>query len=184
MESRVASRYAKSMLGLAKEKNVLDFIVHDMALFASVCAENLALVNTLKSPIIKNDKKLSILKSLFSGKVNPLTISLFEIISRKNREGYLYEISKEFAAQYREMKGILSGTVTTPFQISDDLRNQFKAIVSKAYGKDIELQEKVDKDIIGGFILKVGDSQIDESVKNKLQRLKNKFKDNSYVAKY
>ena len=96
----------------------------------------------------------------------------------------MYEIAKEFATQYREMKGILSGSVTTPFQINDDLRNQFKAIVSKAYGKDIELQEKVDKNIIGGFILKVGDSQIDESVKNKLQRLKNKFKDNSYVAKY
>ena len=184
MESRIASRYAKSLLELAKEKNVLDFIVHDMALLAKVCAENPALVNTLQSPIIKNDKKLSILKQLFNGKVNPLTISVFEIISRKNREGYLADVAESFQAQYREMKGILSGTVTTPFAINDDLRNQFKGIVSKAYGKDIELKEKVDKNIIGGFILKVGDSQIDESVKNKLQRLKNKFKDNSYVAKY
>jgi F-type H+-transporting ATPase subunit delta len=184
MESRVASRYAKSLLELAKEKNVLDFVVHDMALFSKTCNDNRALVNTLVSPIIKNDRKLAILKSLFNGKVNPLTLSLFEIISRKNRENYLPEIAKEFAAQYREMKGILAGTVTTPFPINDELRTQFKGIVSKAYGKDVELEEKVNKDIIGGFILKVGDKQIDESVKNKLQRLKNKFKDNSYVAKY
>ena len=157
MESRVASRYAKSLLELAKEKNVLDFIVHDMALFAKVCDENLALVKTLVSPIIKDDKKLTVLKKIFDGKVNPLTFSLFEIIARKNRAGYLPEIAKAFAAQYREMKGILSGTVTTPFAINDELRNQFKGIVSNAYGKEVELEEKINKDIIGGFILKVGD---------------------------
>jgi F-type H+-transporting ATPase subunit delta len=180
----VASRYAKSVLTLAKEQNVVDFLVHDMALFAKVCEENHALVSTLKSPIIKHDKKLTILKKLFEGKVNPITLSLFEIISRKNREEYLPGIAKEFGVQYREMKSILSGTVTTSFPINDDLRNQFKAIVTKAYGKEVELAEKVDKEIIGGFILKVGDRQIDDSIKSKLQKLKNKFKDNSYVAKY
>ena len=79
-ESIVASRYAKSVIELAKEQNVLEFVVYDMALFAKVCAENHALVATLKSPIIKHDKKLTILKKLFEGKVNPITISLFEII--------------------------------------------------------------------------------------------------------
>ncbi len=183
-ESIVASRYAKSVLQLAKEQNVLEFVVHDMALFAKVCEENRALVSTLRSPIVKHDKKLTILKKLFEGKVNPITISLFEIISRKNREEYLPEIAKECANQYREMRSILSGVVTTSFPINDELRTQFKGIVTKAYGKEVELTEQVDKDIIGGFILKVGDRQIDESIKNKLQRLKNKFKDNSYVAKY
>lgn len=182
-ESIVASRYAKSVIELAKEQNVLEFVVHDMALFAKVCAENHALIATLKSPIIKHDKKLTILKKLFEGKVNPVTISLFEIISRKNREEYLVEIAVEFGKQYREMRNILSGTVTTSFPINDDLRSQFKGIVLSAYGKEVELTEKVDKEIIGGFILKVGDRQIDESIKNKLQRLKNKFKDNSYVVK-
>lgn len=183
-ESRAASRYAKSLLQLAQEKNVLDYVVHDMNLFAQVCDQNRALVSTLESPIISSDKKLTILKKLFDGKVNPLTLSLFGIITRKNRAGELPQISREFNAQYRELKGILSGEIITPFPVSDDLRNQFKEIVSKAYGKDIVLKEKVDKDIIGGFVLKVGDKQLDESVKTKLQRLKNKFKDNSYVAKY
>ncbi len=180
----VASRYAKSVLLLAKEQNVLEFMVHDMALFAKVCDENHALVSTLKSPIIQHSKKLTILKKLFEGKVNPITIALFEIISRKNRETYLPQIAKEFGLQYRTMKSILSGTVTTSFPINDELRSQFKGIVSQAYGKEVVLEEMVNKEIIGGFILKVGDRQIDESIKNKLQRLKNKFKDNSYVAKY
>lgn len=183
-ESRAASRYAKSLLQLAQEKNVLDFVVHDMDLFAKTCDANRSFVTTLGSPIINHDKKLTILKKLFEGKVNPLTISFFEIIVRKNREALLPQIAKEFNAQYLELKGVLSGEVVTPFPISDELRNQFKGIVSNAYGKDVVLKEKVDKDIIGGFVLKVGDKQIDESVKSKLQKLKNKFKDNSYVAKY
>jgi len=182
--SRVASRYAKSVLELAKEKGVLDYVVHDMELFAKVCKENHSFVNTLKSPIIKNSVKLNILKKLFDGKVNTLTLSLFEIISRKKREDYLPEISVEFGLQYLMMKGILSGEVITAFPINDELRNQFKAMASKAYGKEVALKEKTNSEIIGGFILNVGDQQLDESVKSKLQKIKNKFKDNSYVAKY
>ena len=76
------------------------------------------------------------------------TISLFEIISRKNRESILPEIAAEFGRQYLSFKGILSGDVTTAFPITDELRNQFKAIVSKAYGKEVVLKENVNKEII------------------------------------
>ncbi len=183
-ESRAASRYAKSLLQLAQEKNVLDSVVQDMNLFAKICEENRALVSTLKSPIIGRDKKQAILKKIFEGKINALTVSFFDIIVRKNREGELPQIAQEFKAQYRVLKGILSGEVVTPFPLTEDLKKQFKGIVAEAYGKDVELKEKVSQDIIGGFILKVGDKQIDESVKSKLQKIKNKFKDNSYVAKY
>jgi F-type H+-transporting ATPase subunit delta len=183
-ESRVASRYAKSFLLLSQEKGLVEDLLQDMNLFAKTCDENHALVVTLKSPIIKHDKKLAILKNIFEGKVNPFTIALFEIITRKHREAFLPEIARSYKQQYKEMKGILSAEVTTTFPLTSELRAEFKKIISTAYGKESELTEKVDKSIIGGFVLKVGDRQIDESVKNKLQRLKNKFKDNSYVAKY
>ncbi len=178
-ESRVASRYAKSLLLLAKEKGVLDFLIHDMNLFAQVCEQNPDFVRAMKNPIINHDKKLSILKKLFEGKVNPITISIFEIVTRKNREEYLPDIAYEFKAQYRELNGIIAAEVTTTFPLTDELRKQFNGLVSK--GKPVELKELVDKDIIGGFILKVGDNQIDESIKSKLQKLKTKFKDNSYI---
>jgi len=182
--SRVSIRYALSVLSLAKEKGVLDHVVADMAMFATTCNQNSALVSTLRSPIIKNDKKLLILKKIFEGKVNALTIAFFDIITRKSRTEYLPEIANEFAVQYKVMKGILSGEIVTAFPITDDIRQQFKSLVTNAYGKEVDLKEVVKKDIIGGFVLKVEDKQLDESVKNKLQRIKNKFKDNTYVAKY
>jgi F-type H+-transporting ATPase subunit delta len=180
----VASRYAKSLIQLAVERNVLDFLIHDMDLFSSVCNENPALVRTLRSPIITSDKKLAILRRLFDGKVNPLTLSLFEILGRKGRENYLPEIAIAFKTQYQELKGIVVAEVTTTFALSDDLRNSFKKIVSEGLGKQVDLKEKVDANLVGGFVLKVGDKQLDQSVQAQLRRLKNKMLDSTYIVKY
>jgi F-type H+-transporting ATPase subunit delta len=183
-ETRVASRYAKSLLQLAQEQNVLNYLIYDMNLFVQVCEENPAFVRTLKSPVISHDKKLTILKKLFDGKVNPITLSLFEIVTRKNREGYLPDIAKEFQHQYKELKGIVEAQVTTTFALTDEIRARVTNIVSESLGKEVDLKEKIDKNIIGGFVLQVGDKQIDESIKSKLQKLKTKFKDSSFISKY
>jgi F-type H+-transporting ATPase subunit delta len=180
----VSRRYAKSLLQLAVERNVLDYMVHDMDLFSKVCAENFALVNTLRSPIIQGDKKLTILRRIFDGKINPLMLSLFEILVRKGRENYLPEIAQEFRNQYRVMKGIVQAEVTTTFALNDELRASFKKIVSEGLGKQVDLIEKVDANIVGGFVLKVGDKQLDQSVQAQLRRLKNKMLDSTYIVKY
>jgi F-type H+-transporting ATPase subunit delta len=180
----VSRRYAKSLLQLAVEQNILDYLNHDMELFAKVCHENHAFVSTLRSPIIHGDKKLAILRRIFDGKVNPLMISLFEILVRKGRENYLPEIAQEFSIQYRLFKGIVVAEVTTTFALDDTLRNSFKRIVSEGLGKQVDLKEKVDANIVGGFVLKVDDKQLDQSVQAQLRRLKNKMLDSTYIVKY
>ena len=118
-ESRVASRYAKSLLELAQEKGVLEQVHNDMVFFHKICMENPALVRVLKNPIITHDKKRTILDQLLKGKVNEMTLMMFQIISRKNREAYLSFISKEFLHQYRVLKGIEAAEVTTTFPLTD-----------------------------------------------------------------
>lgn len=184
-ETRVASRYAKSLLQLAAEKNVLDFVIYDMNMFAGICKENPAFVRTLKNPIINHDKKLSILRRLFDGNVNPLTLSLFEIITRKNREAYLPDIATEFIRQYRAMKNIVQAEVTTAVPLNDELRTLFKNVISEStQGKTVEIIEKVNPDIIGGFIIKIDDKQLDQSIQTKLKQIKNKLNEHSYISKY
>jgi F-type H+-transporting ATPase subunit delta len=183
-ESRVASRYAKSLLDLAKEKGVLEQVEKDMEFFYKICLENPSLVRILKNPIISHDKKRSILEKLLKGKVNEMTLSMFQIISRKNREAYLFYIAKDFLRQYRDYKGIEEAEVTTTFPLTDAQRTSFINLVAGATGKKVELKEKINQDIIGGFVLKIGDRQVDESVKSKLQKLRTKFKDNPYISKY
>lgn len=180
-EYRVAYRYAKSLLELAEEKGILEAVHQDMQLFASVAKENRDFVLLLKNPIIPGDKKLSVLEAVFGGKVNELTQEFYKIIVRKGREGYLLAISKEFHLQYNAYKGIAGAKVITTFALNDELRKQFTDIVKEISGKEVELEEMVDEDLLGGFVLRIGDRQVDESVSTKLLRLKKEFSYNPYV---
>jgi F-type H+-transporting ATPase subunit delta len=182
-ESRVARPYAKSLLELAEEKGKLEEVNNDMSLFVDVAKANSQFQAMLKNPIISNDKKQAVLNTIFKGRVNDMTLAMFRIISRKNREAFLFEIAKEFKDQYKTFRGISTAEVTTTYPLSQDQKATFISMVAKTEGKKIELQEKIDESIIGGFILKVGDLQVDESIKTKLYRLKSKFKDNPYISK-
>ncbi|HEX5169197.1 MAG TPA: ATP synthase F1 subunit delta [Cyclobacteriaceae bacterium] len=184
-ESRAASRYVKSLLSLAVEQGALDNVHEDMLLFDKVCRENQSFRLMLKNPVIKHEKKRDILEKIFAGKVHPLTIAIFDIITRKNREAILPNIARDFHNAYNEFKNISKATLTTAFPIDNSLKSQFETIVKKlTKNESVELVEKLDKDMIGGFILDVGDKQIDASLKNKLKMLKVKFSHNPYVKEF
>ena len=183
-EIRVASRYAQSLLELAEEKGVLDQVEKDMNYFLSVCDASHEFVVVLNNPIIPHSKKKHILEALFTGKVNTITLSLFTLITQKNREAYLPAIAREFKTQFRVKKGIELAEVTTTYALSEEQRIQFISLVASHTSNKVELHEKVDAAILGGYILKIGDRMIDESIQNKLTRLKSKLTDNSYTPKY
>ncbi len=184
-DSRVASRYVKSLLGLAVEQGVVEAVHADMQLFDNVCRANRDFVLMLKSPIVRHEKKKEILTRLFSGKVHKLSMSIIEILTSKNREPLLPAIATEFHNAYNEYKGIGKASITSTIPIDAKLRGELEAIVKKLSNKtQVELVEKVDKDLIGGFILNVGDRQIDASIKNKLKALKIKFSENPFVKQF
>ena len=182
---RAASRYAKSLIELADEQGALEDVYQDMQLFNEVCEENYDFRLMLKNPVIKHDKKLQILNSLFKDKVTKLTLSIFDIITRKNREPILPAIAKEFIILYNVKKGIEVATVTTAVPLDEALREEIRKIVKKVGGrKTVELKEIVDPELIGGFILKVGDKQIDDSLLSKLKMLEHKFSQNPFVKEF
>jgi F-type H+-transporting ATPase subunit delta len=185
VDSRAASRYAKSLLGLAIEQNSVEQVVEDMKLFSKVVEQNKAFDLMLRNPIIKHDKKRDILEKLFKGKVNALTMAIIDIITRKNREPLLASIAKEFQNQYNEYKSIGKATITTATPLDSKLKAEFEKIVKElSHKKTIELAEKVDASMIGGFVLNVGDRQIDASIKSKLKTLKVEFSQNPYIKEF
>lgn len=185
VDSRAASRYVKSLLGLAVEKNALEPVHHDMLLFSKVVEENRGFELMLRNPIIKHDKKRAILEKLFDGKVHPLTMAIFDILTRKNREPLLPAIAKEFHTAYNLYKGIGKAFITTAVPLDEQLRSEFENIVKRLSEKEkVELTEKVDAEMIGGFVLNVGDRQLDASIKNKLKALKVKFSHNPYIKEF
>ncbi len=182
---RVAIRYVKALLGLAQEQGAVEDLHSDMQLIAGVCRTNFDFVSMLRSPIVRHDKKRTVLEKIFKDKVHPLTLAVIGILTRKNREALLPGIATEFHHAYNEFKGIQKAVITTTIPLDNNLRKEIEGIV-KGMGerKLIELEEKVDAKLIGGFVLQVGDKQLDASISSKLKSLRVLFSHNPYVKEY
>ncbi|MFK7952596.1 MAG: ATP synthase F1 subunit delta [Ekhidna sp.] len=172
---RIAVRYATPIIELAEEKKVIDKVKADMDMFVSICAEDRDFALMLKSPIISNLKKADILTKIFAGKVQDLTLKAFDVVTKKNRESLLEEIAQAYLELYNTKKGLAKVSVTTSSKINAEQKKAFEKLAKEMTGKDPILNEKVDPEIIGGYVLSLGDTQLDQSVSGQLKDLKLKF---------
>lgn len=168
----VASRYAKSLLDLAVEKGQLDAVYADMLQVKEVAAGSKDFVTFLNSPIIKTDKKTAVLNTLFEGKLSDLTLKFLILVASKRRESVIPEMASAFIDQYKAHKNILTAVVTSANGLDAATRQKALDLVKSQMEGEIELVEKTDASLIGGFILKIGDKQIDRSVSRQLTNLK------------
>jgi F-type H+-transporting ATPase subunit delta len=174
-EIRVASRYAKSLIDLAIERNELELVKNDVDLFLATAKASSELRAVLKNPIVPIDKKHNILNGLFSAKVTKSTKSFFDIVVNKGRASVLYATAKEFIEQYNEKKGILRAKIVSAVTLSESAEKEILSIVEKVTGKTVFLEKSVDQNLIGGFVLTVNDNQFDASISKSLAQLKKSF---------
>ncbi len=174
--TRIASRYAKSLLDLSQEQNKLEKVTGDVQAFQKA-TEQRDFFLLLKSPIVNPDKKGTILKEIFGGKFDELTMAFINITLRKGRESYLPEIAKEFMAQYQALKHVSTVKLTTATALSDDALNAIKVQLqgSSQTQANIEIETAVDPNIIGGFVIEFDDKLYDASVAHKLNNLRKEF---------
>ena len=171
-ETRIAKRYATSLFELAEERKSLDIVKSDMEQFLSVCKSNVAFLNMLNSPVIPYLKKGEILIKIFEGTVSELSLAMFNLIVRKNREKIMPQISQELINRFNENRGFQPANVTTAAPLTSSLKNSFEALVKLISGKKPLLTTRVEENIIGGYVLVLNDHQIDQSVKGSLNKMK------------
>lgn len=181
---RLAARYAKSILDLAVERDQLDIVYNDMLLLREAFRVSRELVILLKSPIIKADKKRQILEAITAGKISPLTTAFNRLLMAKEREAYLPEIVTAFVDQYKIYKGIQTVRLTTAIPVSEELK---KTILDKVradrHVSQIELITEVKEELIGGFVLEIGDQLIDTSIAFDLHTIRQQFQNNDFIYK-
>ncbi|MEM7162985.1 MAG: ATP synthase F1 subunit delta [Bacteroidota bacterium] len=182
--TRVANRYAKSLLHLAIDKNAQDAVFADMNTISDAIVDSRELDLLLKSPVIKSDKKEDILQQIFDGKVSEISAEFIRILVRKKREGIIEVIADEYENLYKSYKNITVAEVTSASKLDEALRAEIMAVVKKMAKNEVELKEIIDPDIIGGFIVKVGDQQVDASVIRKLTEYRKTFSKNPYIAEF
>ncbi|OFX28131.1 MAG: ATP synthase F1 subunit delta [Bacteroidetes bacterium GWA2_31_9] len=180
--SKISIRYSKALFELAKEKNLLEEIRNDVNLIhESFSVPEFSIL--LNSPIVKNSVKFEILKKVFSNNLNALTFSFLKMIVDNKRENHLNDISRNFLDFYKRDKGIKSAVFTTASDIDKTLLESIKKVIKDVFKSDIDLAHEINNDIIGGFVLRVEDQQIDSSVSTQLRTLKRNLINTSFEVK-
>ncbi len=184
LNPRLASRYAKALLNISVEKEQLDNVYADIQWLLAICKSNRDFVSLLRSPIIKADKKQKIVDAITENKINDVTGSFLKLIISKGREANLPEVLPAFISLYKKHNNIHPVTLTTAVPVSDTVKNNILNQVKRSAGVEkIELEEKVDPNLIGGFVLEMGDKMVDASIAYDLREVAKQFKNNDFIYK-
>lgn len=174
--TKIANRYAKSLIDLSVEKKVLDEVVSDIKGFQEL-AGNRDFMLFLRSPIIHSDKKISVFEELFGGKVHPELMDFFRLVVRKGRENILPEILEVVEDKYNKIKGVTKVYLTSAVALSDsDFDKISEKLKKTSLATDqVEFIKKVDPAHIGGFIIEIGDNRYDASIAGKMNKLRHQL---------
>ncbi|MEN8117383.1 MAG: ATP synthase F1 subunit delta [Bacteroidota bacterium] len=171
-QSAITVRYAKAFFSTAKEKNLLNKLKADIELVFNVCNTSADFILLLESPIVKTSKKSELIKSVFKGNVDKLTLNFLLLITQNKREGHIPGICRNFLDLTRKDQNIKSAVLTTASEVNDDTIKKVEKLLGKELNATIELSTQVNKDILGGLVLRLDDKQYDASVATQLKKIK------------
>lgn len=174
-ESRISVRYSKALFESALEKNLLSRINEDMILIKEICKLP-DIKEFLASPIIIPSKKTEVLHKLLGNNLHELTLSLVDLIVKNGRERYLPAIARVFVHNTLIHDGITESVLTTSVKVDSKIKKQVSDMIADLFKTKVVLKEVVDENIVGGFILRIGDNFIDASVRNKLRKIQKELK--------
>lgn len=183
VETKVATRYAKSLIGLAQEQNSLDEVNRDMDVIRVTIHKSKDLSAFLNNPTIKTDTKIKALNQIFADKIGKLSLSIMHLITKKRREAYLEAIATQFISMHKEQKGIKTVYITSSAGLDEKMRASVFQMLKDSTNKEIELIENIDKNLIGGFILRMDDKQYDASISTALHKFNKELLSNVYLRK-
>lgn len=177
---KVARRYSLALFELTEETKLTDKVVKDFSDLIRTIDKSKELKLFLKTPIINSYKKGEVLGEMFKGKVQDLTFKFINILAKKEREDYLYDIAKDFLNLVDEKRSIVKVKINTASKILDKDKKAIENKLSMYTGKTIKASYDVDKTIIGGFVAQVSDMVIDASIVRQLQLLRQEFVKGSF----
>ncbi len=169
---KIAVRYAKALFLSAREQKVLDPVRADMELFLEAATGISDIVQLLESPILNSGKKTTALIEIFKSRMSTLSLDFIRMVTGNKREEYLPGMARYFIQLYKEEKGIQVATIYSAVELDPGIRDRIRQMIKAAFKSEIELEQKVKEDLLGGFVLRVENKQLEASVKGKLARIK------------
>jgi len=173
--NRVAFRYAKALLLSCKDDNdKLEAVHNDMSFINNTFDESEELKLFIDSKAIKDSDKLATLNEIFED-INDLSKSLIKLLMKNRRIDLFDDVSKSFTVLYNDYVGNQEVTLTTASEVEFEKLKEIEQKVKELTSKNVNLTNIVDKQIVGGFVLRVGDLQYNASFKDQLKKLEQEF---------
>ena len=172
--SKISVRYAKALFLAALEAKNLKKVMYDLDFIMKLHQDD-RFREVLESPVVKPSDKKKIINELFSGKISKLTLDYLILLLSNKREIYIPDISRHFKTLYKQNMGVRSAELIVPEKVDNQFIIKFKEVLKKTYNSEIELEEKIKPEILGGFILKVEDEQYDASIASGLAKIRKKL---------
>ncbi len=177
-DSRISVRYAKALFMSAEEKKIVDVIYNEVSDLFKLIKEVELFNFFMHDPLLKSSNKKQAIDQMFGGKYHKTTVDFLKLLVNNKREAYLEDIARNFIDIYRLNKNIKFAVLTTAIKINNETKNKIIKVIENIFNAKIELNEKVKNDIIGGFVLQVGDKQLDASIANNLKEIRKTLKSN------
>ncbi|WP_332027706.1 ATP synthase F1 subunit delta [Kaistella sp.] len=175
LTSKVAKRYAQGLLNFTQESGNTDAVFTEMGDIVKTIEKSKELQSFFASPIIDVKKKISIALEIFKD-FSPVTKSMLQLIIKQGRESQMQNIAQEYINKVEDMNGVQRITITSASALSsENISNILKSSELVNHDNKFDVKSIINPEILGGYILRVGDQQVDASVKSKLSKLKKEF---------
>lgn len=168
--SKTANRYAKALLELSLEKGNLDAVNGNMQVLSDTINESADLRSLIKNPTVKEEEKNTIFTAFFGKTFDADTMNFISLLTKNKRTEILPEVTQQFITQYRANKNIVTAEVTSATELDEEQKKSIIALLK--HDGEVEMLEMINPALIGGFIVKVGDKQIDASIATKFKNLR------------
>lgn len=173
VSGKIAKRYAHGLLEFAKEQHLVEPLYSEMKDLAGTVKNSGELQKFLGAPFIDSKKKLSVAGTVFQSFSVPAQ-NFIQMIIKHGRENQLVAIAEKYLETVDIENGVQKVTVTVPSEVSPQTLQSILTS-SKLVNDKPNVQLIIDPNIIGGYIIRVGDQQIDASVRTKLERMRKQF---------
>jgi len=172
---RAAHRYAVALMAVAEEQHVVDRVASDLELVGSVIRGSREVQLFIASPVIFVGRKKSVFRALFGTRVGRETLAFLELLVTKRREALIANIAEQFATLRDEKYGIVNADVTSAVELDPPQGQELKEHLERFTKKKVRVRFSLDRSIIGGLLVRIGDTVLDVSVKHQMEQLRQRF---------
>ena len=173
--TRIVRRYAAALFRTAQRAGLIDAVESDLGLVSFLFENSPDMWGAIRSPVVSPERKRQILRDVFAGRVQQVTLDYLDLLVDKRREEVIPETQGEYVALANEARGLVEADVTTAVTLDTDDETRLRDKLGALTGKHVRLRRLVEPEIVGGVIVKIGDRVIDGSIRGRLAALKEKL---------